>query len=80
VDALEKARRELLASYARVFETADGKKILSDLVKFCAEVDDANVRAGRMDVICRILKRRDQATDLKQEPRKSIETRTPLGA
>jgi len=50
------AQEKLLAAYRTVFEAAAGKEVLADLVAFCGEVPEPPVRAGRFDVVGRILK------------------------
>ena len=50
------AQEKLLAAYRTVFESGPGKEVLADLVAFCGEVPEPPVRAGRFDVVGRILK------------------------
>ena len=51
----DQALHDLLLAYARFSSSADGKLILSDLVTFTKQSSDAVVRAGRADVLLRLL-------------------------
>jgi hypothetical protein len=53
----EQVQRETLLAYKNVFESRDGQTVLDDLVKFAEQEKDAQVRAGRLDTVARILSR-----------------------
>jgi hypothetical protein len=64
--------KDLLKAYAAVFSTPDGQAVLSDLVIFAGQYsamsnvpEDHVVRAGRMDVIVRIIRMRQRADESK---------------
>jgi hypothetical protein len=49
-------QHELLKAYEAIFKSADGEKILNDLVIFAQQTADPVVRCGQMDVILRLFR------------------------
>jgi hypothetical protein len=64
VDREERATRELLVSYEKVFSSPDGEKVFADFVKFAQASDITEVRLlGRLYNIARILRQRQRAKE-----------------
>ena len=59
----EKERAELLASYAAVFSSADGDRILNNLVLVAQNIPDPMVRCGASDVVLHLLRMRTRGRE-----------------